>query len=109
MEQEERGLGSRKLPLPVREQIQELVEFLISLTATKSLRFKWRGNAVAIITTTVWELEQALVQRRSCSRRFAARRTPPPGRCLATRPVTTGGRRAGSVNSGQNNIASIWR
>ena len=42
----------------------------------------------------------ALVQRRSCSRRFAALRTPPPGRCLATRPVA--GRRPGSVNSGQN-------
>ena len=26
----------------------------------------------------------ALVQRRSCSRRFDALRTPPPGRCLAT-------------------------
>ena len=38
-----------------------------------------------------------LVQRRSCSRRFVALRTPPPGRCLATRPVA--GRQAGSVNS----------
>ena len=41
------------------------------------------------------------VQRRSCSRRFAALRTPQRGRCLATRPVA--GRRAGSVNSGQSN------
>ena len=43
-----------------------------------------------------------LVQRRSCSRRLAALRTPPPGRCLATQPVA--GRRAGSVNYGQNVI-----
>ena len=41
----------------------------------------------------------ALVQRRSCSRRFADLCTPPPGRC---RPVA--GRWAGSVNSGQNGI-----
>ena len=31
--------------------------------------------------------DRILVQRRSCSRRFAALRTPSPGRCLATRPV----------------------
>ena len=36
-----------------------------------------------------------LVQRRSCSRRFAALRTPPSGRHLATRPAAV--RWAGSV------------
>ena len=53
------------------------------------------------------DLAVADVQRRSCSRRFAALRTSPPGRCLATPPVA--GRRAGSVNSGQNDVTrSRW-
>ena len=50
-------------------------------------------------------LMQSLVQRRSCSRQFAALRTPPPGRCLATRPAA--GRRAGSVNSPVRTVVVI--